>query len=204
MQERRAGALMNDFLTDVDFIKLILDQYSAQSDNLNFAGKISTTIRKMANESVEKLGIKKQISFMLSHDDFIDGNTTNFLDDTPLTMMRVTQAGAMYLPKYLCKQATPVGVKQYNFHTWWAEQYVLKTQNRKFFTRKQIVVDFLANKREAHMDTRVLYPDLEDGTLGWCHSHGDVSNVAMAIVLQVGYELYTACNQYLVKRNKMQ
>ena len=63
MQKRKAGALMNDFQTDVDFIKLILDQYSVQSDNLNFAGKISTTIRKMANESVEELVGKIQKSY---------------------------------------------------------------------------------------------------------------------------------------------
>ena len=223
--DRDHNSILADFIKDIKFLSYTLENkgviYSEQYQEA-YGRQISTTIRRIVENTINKaLKINKKIFFNIPESHTIPRPSLNYVGECPLVFLDYNTKRLLFLPEFLMnsnacpddsmqidnprieledsKQTLNNTPRQYRLDDWWNRLYVLKVEN-EYYTRRQVVYDFVANKRGAHTDLKIEYSpfwkNLDLGNMGIV-SELPTSHIAYAITIQVAYELYNACSVYL-------
>lgn len=163
--------LLDHLKDQIAFMK----QSAASYDNgfEDEAKRLAVVIRVLVHDTKNSTSLltllnKKDMKF---YDSSIPYHPENLAPYNGLIMMRMsTQEGASYVAPLDDGPPTRSRTKKIPFNTWWENMFVIKDQNGKTFTRKDLVLNTVNKDGGAHID-----PSLDEAfanlsrfnSLGW-------------------------------------
>ncbi|HEY3486719.1 MAG TPA: hypothetical protein VGL10_01520 [Gammaproteobacteria bacterium] len=147
------------------------------------------------------LGLKQSIAFL---DTALPLNPKNLLSHAGLTMMRVTEKAAEYVP---CLDENPTGRprRKIFFPEWW-NAVVIVDQNKNKFNRRELILAVANKDGGAHVDPTLdaAYAALtRNNSMGWIFQKGEIQEpllpIELASIRQIGHEVISTLKHKMPK-----
>lgn len=143
-----------------------------------------------SSESLLKhLGKKNSMYFLDTASDVQPGN---LMTHQGLTIMRISNTDAMYLPRL---EDSPMQPKWVLFNNWWGKVILVDNQQRQI-SRKELILTISNQEGGAHVDAKIktFYADLTKGnSMGWMYRNETrnepILGIEYASIRQMAHEL---------------
>ena len=189
-----------------DQLQLLRHSCQAFDAGLEAVGKhISLSLRVLLHHQGQSRALLEQLGYRSGP--FLDSagplNPNNLLTECNLVLMRVSGAKASYLP-LVCIGGGPIPPRPIPFLSWW-EDPVLKDNQGRFFSRRELVLHIADTDGGVHVDPGLdaAYMALSrHNSLGWMFGDGKIESalegrLELACMRQIAHELLCTIHQFV-------